>query len=151
MELSYGGSNQEPATSRTAEEAIGGAGRKPDCDSFAEGGGTASCYACDRPIHSNVSGGSLSRGKASGRVSVAGADGDREDQNRGGSGGNPAWQRKESSEGGLRRVPDGARGSQADWGAARISGTSRNAAHADSAEAQRCHQRPLRALAGVVR
>ena len=58
---------------------------------------------------------------------------------------------KNRSEGRLRRISDGARGGQADRRAARLSGTSRNPADADAAEAERGDQRPLRAFAGAVR
>ncbi len=90
-------------------------------------------------------------GRPVGVFLLLGPTGTGKNQNRGSAGRSAARLGQEHPESGLRRVPDGTRGRQADRRASRISGASRNAAHAHAAEAERGHQRKLRALAGAVR
>ena len=94
----------------------------------------------------------LAPGRPSGRrISAARPHRHRQDQDRRSPGRSAARQREERAQGGLRRVPDGARGGQADRRASRLPGTSRNAAHAHAAEAERRDQRKVQPFAGAVR
>ena len=140
------------SSGRSRKQAIEfGSGGRPHGGSVAEGGRPAGRHQGDRPVHSDVSGRAGAGGPAGGRLPAARAYGHGQDQDRGGAGRRPARQREEHPEGGLRRIPDGARGGQAHRRAPGLPGPPRDAAHADAAEAQLRHQRALRPFARALR
>ncbi len=91
-------------------------------------------------------------GRAAGRgVSAAGTHRHGQDPHGGSAGRGAARQREKPAEDRLRRIPDGARGRQADRRAAGLPGAPRDAAHADAGQAHFGHQREIQPVAGAVR